>query len=231
MKSRFSVLALGLFLISAGAANAASTVSIQSGKTLGSGTAFHGELGWPGMSATLLGSMGPKLDLGGKFSFLWGYEGIPNLDPNPFGTKLQGVLRLGLLERGRFNMGLRFSPGMFFYFEPFSTVGMTVPVELAAGFAIRPDLMLNFGINMPMFVDFGSSMGMVVPVLFGGGLEYAFDQSMGLTFNLHGGPALGTGYYAAGDWYYDRWGNRYRYGRGYYGHSAVEATIGLVVKL
>jgi hypothetical protein len=221
-------------LISAGAQaqGGASMPSVLSGKTLGSGMMLHGQMGWPGISATLLSSAGPKLDLGGKFSFLYGYEGIADVPTNP-GTKLQGVLRLNLLQRGKFNLGLRFSPGMFFYFRNVTVVGMALPVDLVGGLALTPQLMLNFGVDMPMFAVFGQYGGFVVPVLIGGGLEYAIDRKLGLTFNLRAGPSApaGIGPYWDDNWYLDGWG-RYRLGRdAYYGWPAVEAQFGLTVKL
>ncbi|MGA9520592.1 MAG: hypothetical protein WBV82_03960 [Myxococcaceae bacterium] len=204
--------------------------SVLSGKTLGSGMAFHGQMGWPGVSATLLGSAGSKLDLGGKFSFNYGYEGITDISTSP-GTKLQGVLRLNLLERGKFNLGLRFSPGFFFYFRNLTVVGMTLPVDLVGGFQLTPQLMLNFGVDLPMFAVFGEYGGFIVPFLVGGGLEYAIDRTLGLTFNLRAGPSApaGVGPYWNYGWYYDRWGRVIR--DSLYGWPAVEAQFGLTVKL
>ncbi len=232
MRTRFSWLIIAVVVLLSAGAQAQSSMSVLSGKTLGNGMVFHGQMGWPGISATLLSSAGPKLDIGGKFSFNYGYEGITDISTSP-GTKIQGVLRLNLLERGKFNLGLRFSPGLFFYFRSQTVVGMTLPVDLLAGLQLTPQLMLNFGVDLPMFAAFGTYGGFVVPFLIGGGLEYAIDRSLGLTFNLRTGPSapVGTGPYWNTAWYYDGWG-RYRVIRDdYYGWPALEAQFGLTVKL
>jgi len=212
--------------------------SVLSGKALGSGTLIHGQLGWPSLSATLLTSAGGPLDFGGRFSFLYGYEGITQVAGIP-GLKLQGVLRFQLLERGKLNLGLRFSPGVFFYFFPGGTeIGMPLPVDLAFGFAVSPKLMLNLGLDLPAFVVFGPYGGLAVPPLAGGGLEYAVDRQLALTLNLRAGPSVpltGNSYSFMlwqGYWCFDALGRPYRCGA-YYSLSApaMEALFGLTYRL
>jgi hypothetical protein len=215
-----------------------STVSsVLSGKPLRSGTVVHGQFGWPGLSATLLTSMTDRLDLGGRFSFLYGYEGITRMAGVP-GLKLQGVLRVGILERGKLNLGLRFSPGFFTYFFGGATeVGLAMPIDLAVGIALLPKLMVNFGLDLPIFAVFGPFGGVAVPVLVGGGLEYQLSNELALTTNLRVGPSVpltGSGVYNYWDGYWctDRFGRAYRCGP-YYSPAvpAMEMLIGLTYKL
>lgn len=211
--------------------------SVLSGKALRGGTTIHGQIGWPGLSATLLTSAGSNLDIGGRFSLLYGYEGITRVAGIP-GLKMQGVLRLELLERGRINLGLKFSPGLFVYFFPGGTeIGMPLPIDLAFGFAVTPKLMLNAGLDLPIFAAFGPYGGLAVPVLLGGGVEYALDRQLALTFNLRVGPSVpltGNGYYSSfwqGYWCFDAFGRPYQCGAYYSNIPALETLFGLSYRL
>lgn len=243
MRNKLIALALTLALAGNGsAADQSSTdtpapvssgqLSVLSGRTVGAGsTVLHGELGWPGLNLGLLHGLSSKLDVGGKLGLLYGYEGITAMSGVP-GMRLQGVLRLELLERSRLNLGLRFSPGMVFYFFPgMAYTGITLPVELAMGLSLVPSLMLNFNLELPTLVMFGYYGGFVLPMRLGAGLEYAIDRTIGLTFSLRGGPSSVTGYYYGGPYSvcYDRLGRSYYCG-GTMAASA-EMLVGLSFKL
>jgi hypothetical protein len=215
--------------------------SVLSGKSLAGGTVVHGQVGFPGLSIALLTSVGENLDAGGRISFLYAYEGITRLERTP-GIKLQGVFRLQLLDREKFNFGLRFSPGIFFYSFPYpgwTETGLALPVDLVLGIALAPPLMLNVGVDVPMFVAFGPVGGLAVPVLIGAGVEYALDRQLALTMNLRVGPSVpvtGHGYLFGYD-PFDYWcrdaSGWYPCGGGYYRTSmpAAEALIGISYKL
>jgi hypothetical protein len=211
--------------------------SLLSGEALRSGTVLHAQLGWPGLSLGLLTSIGQALDVGGRLSIVYAYEGITRVAGIP-GLKLQGVARLQLLERGKINLGLRFSPGLFVYFFPGGTeIGIPLPVDLTFGFALSPKMMINLGLDIPMFAVFGPYGGLAVPVLAGGGLEYAVDRQLALTLNLRVGPSVpltGYGYYYAfwqGYWCFDAFGRPYQCGSYYSNIPAMEALFGVTYRL
>jgi hypothetical protein len=212
--------------------------SVLSGKSLEGGTVVHGQVGFPGLLLTLLTSASDNIDVGGRLSLLYAYEGITRIQSTP-GVKLQGVLRLQLLERGKINFGLRFSPGIFFYsFPGWTETGVALPIDLAFGFALAPQLMLNVGVDLPAFVAFGPAGGLAVPFLLGAGVEYALDRQLALTLNIRAGPSVPlTGYgYVYGFDPFDYWcWNGFRYVRcgGYYqaAYPAAEALIGISYKL
>ncbi len=158
--------------------------SVLGARTVGNGsTALSAQFGFPGLSLTLLHGVADKVDLGGRFAVNYGYEGMVELVPAP-GTKLEGVLRVALLNRGRVSLGLKFSPGLFLYFPTFgSFVGMTLPTSLVLGINAGSAVVVNVGFDVPMFVTFGPGGGLSVPVLFGGGVEYFFDRDLAVTFN------------------------------------------------
>ncbi|MHB8875411.1 MAG: hypothetical protein ACYC8T_17135, partial [Myxococcaceae bacterium] len=133
MKRRFAFVAV---LMAAGVAQAASGGqgwSVLSGQTVGTNeTVISGAMGWPGISATLLQGVSPKIDIGGRFTFNYGFEGIvTRVTP---GLKLQGVLRVAVAETDKLNFGVNFAPGPLFYFETGQTlVGLTLPVGFVVG--------------------------------------------------------------------------------------------------
>lgn len=173
--------------------------SVLSGQTVGAGqTAFHGEVGWPGLGLSLLHGSNDRFDIGGKFTFNYGVEGVVDLtDP---GIKLQLLARLKLVDTARFNFGLRFEPGPFFYFQNGGTmVGLALPVALDFGIPVGSAVMVNFGMELPLWVTFGEGGGASVPVMFGGGLEYFLDRNMAVTFRMMMGPTIDPRVYVRRD--------------------------------
>ncbi len=158
--------------------------SVLAGQSVGRGdTVVHAQFGFPGLSATLLHGVSDKVDLGGRFAFNYGFEGLVELVPFP-GPKVEGVLRASLINRGRINLGLKFTPGLFLYFPTnTSVVGMTLPLSVVLGISAGSAVMVNLGLDVPMFVTFGAGGGLTAPVLFGGGVEYFLDRTMAVTFN------------------------------------------------
>jgi hypothetical protein len=166
--------------------------SVLSGRTVGQGnTAFVGQVGWPGLSASLLHGGTDKFDIGGRFAFNWGVQRMVEFTEP--GISLAALFRLGLLDNGRVNVGVTFEPGPFFHFDERlsgSGVGMDLPVGLQIGVPVGSALMLSGGFDLPMFVTFGDAGGLWVPVLFGGGLEYFIDRGMSVNFKLRMGPTF-----------------------------------------
>jgi hypothetical protein len=165
--------------------------SVQSGRLLGSGDALHVQLGWPGLSAAFLHSGSSKFDVGAKFTFNYGYEGIPSVIP---GLKLQGLVRLGLVDAAKLNVALTFSPGGFSYFSGGGAAfGLTMPVGVQLGIPVGDALNLSFGMDMPFNILFVGNGVFTLNLLFGGGVEYAIDRNMMLTLNTRFGPAIAFG--------------------------------------
>lgn len=165
--------------------------SVLSGQTLGAGkNAFHGQIGWPGLSGTLLHGVNGNTDIGGRFGFNYGFEGFVN-DVNP-GFKLQGVLRHKFAQIEKVSLGLKFEPGMYLYLDHGADFGITLPVGFVVGIQASSALMINAGLDVPLSILFGDNSTAIVPILFGGGAEYFLDQRLALTFNLRMGPSIIT---------------------------------------
>jgi hypothetical protein len=163
--------------------------SVLSGDTVGGRSVFYGQVGFPGLTANLLTGLSEKVDIGGRFAFNYAQEGVVDvIDP---GLKLQLLLRFQLAQ-SKVNFGLEFEPGVAFYFHGRGNtwIGMLTPVNFVVGIPATSALMFNAGMDMPIQVYFGKSV--VIPLLFGGGLEYFIDQRLNVNFNLKMGPSIFT---------------------------------------
>ncbi len=170
--------------------------SVLTGRTVGTNdNVLHMQAGWPGISATLLHGMTPKMDLGGIFTFNYGFEGDVSFDVRP-GLKFQGLFRANLFDSNKFNVGINFAPGpLFYFFRSTTVVGLAIPFGLAFGIPATSALNIGLAFEMPMFVVFPSSRlvgELVLPVLFGGGIEYFLDRNLAVTFNMRMGPIIFT---------------------------------------
>jgi hypothetical protein len=166
--------------------------SLYSGQTVGAGSnVVAGQLGWPGLWLTYLHGTTDQLDFGARLTAInYGFESRLGDDLAP-GMKLQLVARLGLVNQGRFNLGLEFAPGPLVYFRRFVTQwGLAFPLKLQMGVGVGSAMIVNFGLDVPMFVTFNDSPSLYLPLLFGGGVEYFLDQRLALSFNLRMGPSI-----------------------------------------
>jgi hypothetical protein len=178
--------------------------SLESGKTVGAGnTVFWGQVGYPGIWAELIHGVEPTLEIGGKFAFNYGFEGI--LDLGVLGLDFQFLLRKQFFEDGTMRIAGRFDPGLLLYFPSRATVvGFTFPVGVEFGFPVSPEVSLNASFALPMYVSFfNGGAGFVIPILFGGGAEYLLEKNVALTFKLALGPSIATsGGYAGATAYF-----------------------------
>lgn len=214
---------LSLVSVGASAAEPAGTTGgrasswVLNGGTVGTGrNALHAELGWPGLDLTLLHGMSSTFDLGASFGFHYGFEGIPSASYSVMpGFKLAGVMRLNLSQQPKFNVGIRFSPGVFVYFderytpywndrETFARFGIRLPFEFVAGILVLPQLSVNLGIAVPMAIQFpgagafSSPMSLygtafLMPILPGFGAEYRATDQLSITLDSRYGPSIVIG--------------------------------------
>lgn len=174
--------------------------SLHSGQTVGAGNTVVGaQVGWPGISASLLHGATRELDVGVRLSpLLYGFEG--RVRDQFLGLKLQAVVRLQFMDNGKLNLGAEFAPGPMFYFPPErrdALIGLALPIALKAGLRVGSAILVNFGMDMPMFVIFDSGdrtsrSGFYLPILFGGGAEYFIDRNLSVNLNMKFGPSIAT---------------------------------------
>jgi hypothetical protein len=164
--------------------------SLLAADTLGTGrNMFSAQIGFPGLTLGLLHGGSDTVDVGGKFSFNWGREGL--VDASDEGLKLQGWLRVMVAQTPKVSFAITFQPGPFVYFAPGNTIfGMALPVGFVAGIPVGSALMINAGVDIPFNVYIGEGIGPVIPILFGGGLEYFVTNNFNVNFNLRLGPSI-----------------------------------------
>ncbi|HYI00843.1 MAG TPA: hypothetical protein VD972_33125, partial [Hyalangium sp.] len=110
--------------------------SLLAGDTLGTGqNVLSAQIGWPGITLGVLHGSTPRFDIGGKFTFNYGQEGLVEVvEP---GLKFQAWVRLMLARTSQATLALVFQPGPLFYFHEGSTdVGLALPVSLVAGIPV-----------------------------------------------------------------------------------------------
>lgn len=169
-----------------------SSFSAFGGTPLPQGSSLlHAQFGWPGISATFLHGATPKASLGGRFTFNYGLEGrVGGID---LGIKFQGLIRLGLIDNGRVNLGIDLSPGLALYFPgggAFTEVGLALPVAFVLGIPLSDALALHVAVEMPMLATFTGYQTFYVPIYMGGGLGYSLDKNLLLTLELQMGPMI-----------------------------------------
>lgn len=165
-------------------------LSLQAGRPLGNdNTSIFAQVGWPGISVGMLRGVTDQTDLGGRVAFNYGVEGI--VTAVDLGFKAQGLLHVSLVNQGPFSLGFHFEPGVMSYFIQANTmVAVTLPVRMAVGFAFNPSLVGHFSTELPLYLTFGAGGGAVLPLLFGAGVEYFMNRSLGLSFLTRLGPSF-----------------------------------------
>lgn len=166
--------------------------SVLSGETVGNGsTVFWGELGFPGLSGAILHGVTPTFDIGGKFTFNYGVEGLTDfIHPE---LKLNFLGRIALLKKPKFNLGLHFEPGFLMYFVNGTNFGINLPVGLQFGIPTSSALQVVLAFDTPIAILFGNgSSDGFIPILFGAGVEYRLDRDTLLTFHIGMGPGIET---------------------------------------
>jgi len=165
--------------------------STLSGQTVGNNlTALTAQVGFPGLTVAFLRGLGPNVDFGGRFSFNYGYENlVTSIHP---GVKGELIARIGLLDTGKVNLGVRLGAGAMGYFGTGNEAyaGISLPVALQLGIPIGSALMVSAGMDAPMYVIFGTAGGLTFPLLFGVGIEYFIDKRFAATFNTRMGPSI-----------------------------------------
>jgi hypothetical protein len=196
MRSRFApLLAVSLLVASAPALAEEDLVgnglSLYSGRTLGTGNnVIAPEIGWPGIDVTFAHGMSPGFDLGGKFTFNYGYEFAVGVYP---AINAQAVLRFHLLTQGIFALALETEPGIGVGFVPFNFL-IYLPVALQMSVHPLPSLSVLFGAEFRPSIGIGQVVSFGMPILLlNPGLEYAVGNRVALTLRTGFGPSIGAG--------------------------------------
>lgn len=165
--------------------------SVVGARTVGvGGNALEAGLGFPGVSVAYLRGVAGSVDLGARASFTWGLEGlVTRILP---GFKVQGLVKVRLLDSGSISVGLTFEPGPLFAVDRFGTgiVGFALPLGVKLGLAVSSAITLGFTLDVPLWLQLGSGGGVNVPVLPGLGVEYFIKSELAAFFRARAGPTI-----------------------------------------
>jgi hypothetical protein len=182
---------------SARAAAAGDSWSVQSGKTVGTDqNVIWGSVGFPGAYLQFDHGIDALTDIGGKMTFDYGDAGIVNGCCHGLGWDFQFDIRRTFFDNGKIRIAGTFDPGFGFYFvDSVTQFGLFFPIGVQFGFPVTPQLQISASFDLAMRVAFGVDGGsgyFALPILFGGGLEYAIQRNLLLTFSLKLGPTIFT---------------------------------------
>ncbi len=173
-------------------------------------------LGWPGGHASFLHGLTHQLELGGRFTFNYGVEGLLGYNTIAPGLKLQFLARLKFFDNGKVSLAARFEPGLLVYFYPStsgnitctadqfgnvicgratSTVavgGLTIPMGVRLGIVASSAINVGVSFDLPIWFSFGRTAFVYIPVLMGVGVEYFLQSNLLLSFNIKMGPTLSS---------------------------------------
>lgn len=165
--------------------------SVVGAKTAGAGAnVIEGGLGFPSASFTYLRGVSAGVDVGARASFTYGLEGlVTRIMP---GAKVQGLVKVRLVDAQTLSIGVVFEPGPLFAVDRFGTglVGFSLPVGFRLGVAVSSALSLGFSFDVPVWLQFGAGGGVNVPMLAGLGVEYFVTSRFAGFFRLRAGPTV-----------------------------------------
>lgn len=167
--------------------------SVIGARTLAPGAnALEAFAGYPSVSVGYLRGVASGINAGARVGFVYGVEGMFR-EAAP-GFKVQGLLRLRLLDSGLVSLGVVFEPGFFYYasFLQGGRAGLTLPVGLRLGIAASSALAVAITVDVPMWVEFGAFGGFNAPILTGGGVEYFITSEFLAFARARIGPTLRT---------------------------------------
>ncbi len=164
--------------------------SVVGGRTVGEGrAALEMAVGWPGVGVAYLRGVAPMFDAGVRASFVYSREGLVSAVLPGF--KVQGLLKLRLVDADRVSLAATFEPGPFFNVEYGAAVwGFALPLGVRVGIAASSALSLGLSFDVPVWVRFGPLGGVSVPLLPGVGVEYFLKSELLVFARARMGPTL-----------------------------------------
>lgn len=205
MSQRIAILVAGLLVavpVHAAPRGEGESWSVEAGKTVGSGAmVFWGQTGFPDTNFNLLYGLDALTDIGGRLGLDYGDQGVVNGCCH-FSMNLQFLLRRNFFDNGKMRIAGTFDPGFVLEFQPgvfgfggTTQVGLQFPLGVQFGFPVSPVVTVSatFDLAMRALFSSGGYPGyFALPILFGGGIEYAIRHNLLLTFQLKLGPTIFT---------------------------------------
>jgi hypothetical protein len=202
----------GLFAAAAAftvGSEARADANLHSGDVLRPGdNMIYGELGWPDLVFGFQHGMSDKVDIGFRFSLIYGWEYTAG---TAIGLGMRVPIRITPVRTGKISFQIRFEPGL--KFDNFGETcdlavrgtvcgdffgvgdaglhfGLWIPLGLDVGIHITREATLSFGMEAPIFINFTNGVYGAIPLLFGPGFEYDIDDHMAVGGNVKIGPTI-----------------------------------------
>ncbi|MGO8969706.1 MAG: hypothetical protein ACLQDQ_09045 [Myxococcaceae bacterium] len=182
--------------------------SVDSADTVGDGAnVVRAQVAWPGLWLDFVHGLDSTFDIGGRLAMNWGgvagevnycasFDGYSACGGTSLSFDFQLLLRKQIAKIGPYKIALTFNPG-FIVYTTGGLVGMNVPIGAQMGIPFNDKLIFNASFELPMYATFGTGGTFVIPILFGGGAEYAVQRNLLLTFKLAMGPSIPTHQFAS----------------------------------
>ena len=183
---------------------ASSQWTVNSGQVVGRrATVLRAEVGWPGAWLDLIHGLDRSTDLGIRAGLSWGgadgsIEGLcfrsefsfppTGCSGNTLGATVQVLLRAQVVDSSDLTLALTFNPGVLFFFSG-GSYEIVLPLGAQMGFPLNDKLVLDASFEIPFAKSFPSGP-LLVPLLFGGGMEYRLQPDLLLTVRLAAGPSI-----------------------------------------
>jgi len=162
--------------------------NILSGKNL----MAYGEAGWPGVSLGAQYGLSDKIDIGGRFAFLYGGFYHPSFVAP--GMELNAVIRIGILKGPKYSLFAHVDPGIKFATFSGPAFGISAPFGAEFGIHFTPEATLQLGLEVPFYLNLtGGAIFVNIPPMAGPGFEYHIGDNIALGLNTRFGATIGAG--------------------------------------
>ena len=171
--------------------------SLNGGDTVrNGGDMIAGEFGWPDASFQWSHGTSDKVDVGLRFSLLYGVE--YTTDFTHFGVGLGVPIRIQVARSNKISALVFLEPGLRVYtanqFSNHAAFGPEWPVGVQLGIHVTPELTITAGLLFHMWLDV-TEPGNLNPIfvmapLTGVGVEYHVDHNLGVGLDMKFGPTV-----------------------------------------
>jgi hypothetical protein len=185
------VLAAAAISLTSEAQAAGGQWGLHSGDTLSSKNLMvYGELGWPGITLGAQYGVSDKIDIGGRFAFLYGPLYGVFITP---GMSIDALIRIGLIKDPKYSLLLYVAPGVKFasFAGPF--FGIDLPFGVEFGLHLTPEATLQFGLDVPFYLNLTGGVLANIPPMAGPGFEYHIGDNIALGANTRFGATILAG--------------------------------------
>ncbi len=169
---------------------------------------IYGELGWPELVFGFQHGMSDKVDLGFRFSLIYGFEYTA---ATAIGMGMRVPIRITPVRTGKVSFQIRFEPGLKFdrfgatcagvngincdlggfgLYNGGLAFGLWIPFALDVGIHITREATLSFGMEAPFYINFTNGVYGGLPLLFGPAFEYHIDDRMSVGGHVKVGPSI-----------------------------------------